>query len=404
VTIINADYILTCDENFKIFKNFAIAFDEEIKAIDELDILKQSYHDAKIINSKPNTILMPGLINIHTHLEFSANKTTLKYGDFIEWLNSVIKHRDELSSCCDESYIDDVLQDILKSGTTTIGAISSFGTDLSSCVKSPLNVIYFNEVLGSNPAAVDVLYGDFLERLNISRKHECDSFTPAISLHSPYSTHPILARKALGIAKDSNMIVSTHFMESDAEREWIDKGEGDFVEFFAPFSPNAKPVNSASDYIDLFKDQKILFTHATKASDKEIQKMNELGSITHSPISNRLLGNGRLDIDKVKLLTLGTDGLSSNSSLNMWDEMRASLMMHHDSDLNFLSTTLLKAATFNAAKIMGKDSGTLEIGYDSDIVAIELPDKIANIEDIAIHLILHTKNADKVFIKGKQQI
>ena len=402
MTIISADYILVCDSEFKVLQNCAICFDEVIKEIAPLEVLTSKYPDAKVIESEPNSVIMPGLINPHVHLEFSANSTTLRYGDFITWLNSVIEHRDELSSRCDEEYIDDVLKDMLQSGTTTIGAISSFGVDMNSCIKSPVNVVYFNEVLGSNPAAVDALYNDFLGRLYESMQNESKNFTPAISIHSPYSTHPILAKKALGVAKEKNMVVSTHFMESRAERDWLDHADGDFKEFFEKFAPNSKPVNNPMEYIELFKDQKVLFTHATTATKEELEFMDSIGFITHCPVSNRLLGNGRLEIEDIKNLTIGTDGLSSNNSLNMWDELRAALMMHFLADVNLLAKWLLISATSNAAKALDKNSGELTEGRDADMITIKLPDSLKNPEDIALFLILHTKTVDRVFIKGEE--
>ena len=402
--IIKADYLLLCDEEFQVLENCAICFEKEIIEIDSFDSLCKKYLEAEVTECKPNTLLMPGLLNLHTHLEFSSNKSTLTYGDFITWLKSVIEHRDELSSICDESYMDKTLEDMLKSGTTTIGAISSFGVDLNSCVKTPMNVLYFNEVLGSNPAAVDVLYDDFLSRLNESRKFESENFTPSISIHSPYSTHPILAKKALQIAQKSNMVVSTHFMESKAERDWLDKSSGDFKEFFDNFSPNLKPINTPSSYIELFKDVKTLFTHVTKADKDELQKMQEIGAITHCPVSNRLLGNGRLEIENIKNLTIATDGLSSNNSLSLWDELRAALMMHFVAEANKLAKTLIKSVTKNAAIAISEKRGVLKVGYDADIIAIKLPDTPKNLDTIALSLILHTKNVDKLYIKGKEII
>jgi cytosine/adenosine deaminase-related metal-dependent hydrolase len=404
LTIITADYILKCDEEFTILKDQAICFDEKIIDIASLEKLSETFPKAKIIRCKPNSVLLPGLINPHLHLEFSANKTTLKYGDFISWLNSVIEHREELSLKCQQECMDEALSDVLKSGTTTVGAVSSFGLDLPSCVKSPLNIIYFNEVLGSNPAAVDALYTDFLGRVEESKRFESESFTPAVSIHSPYSTHPILAKAALKFAKSCDMLVSTHFMESQAERDWLDDGSGDFKEFFKNFSPEAKPINEALSYLELFKEQNTLFTHATKATDKEFEMMNDLGVITHCPVSNRLLGNGKLDIKKVKNLTIATDGLSSNSSLSLWDEMRAGLMMHFDEDVNELAGRFLTAVTANGAKALKRDTGVLQKTKDADIISVSLSQKLENIEDIALFLILSVKNVDRLFIKGEEII
>ncbi len=402
MTIISADYLLVCDEVFTVLEKCAVCFEEEIKEVASLEVLISKYPDAKVIECEPYSVLMPGLINPHVHLEFSANKTTLQYGEFIAWLNSVIEHRDALSQKCDEACMDKVLDEMLQSGTTTIGAISSFGVDLNSCVKTPMNVVYFNEVLGSNPAAVDALYGDFLGRLEESRRCEDTNFTAAISIHSPYSTHPILAKKALEISKARDMVVSTHFMESQAERDWIDSGDGLFKSFFENFLPNAKPVNKGISYLELFKEQKVLFTHATKATDTELELMNSLGSITHCPVSNRLLGNGKLDINKVENLTLGTDGLSSNNSLNMWNEMRSAVMMHVEEEPNVLAKRLMLAATSNGAKALDKNSGMIKEGYDADMIVLSLPECVENLDAIALFLVLHTIESKKIFIKGKE--
>ncbi len=404
MTIISASYLLICDEKFEILEDMAIVFDEKIIEIASLKELVSKYPNAKVIECEPNSVLMPGLINTHIHLEFSTNKTTLSYGDFIGWLNSVIEHRDTLSAKCDEEYIDGVLKEMLTSGTTMIGAISSFGFDLNSCVKTPINVVYFNEVLGSNPVAVDALYGDFLARLDESKRYKSKNFTPAISIHSPYSTHPILVKKVLGISKNEDLLVSTHFMESEAERDWIDESEGDFKAFFENFAPNSKSINDSIDYLKLFEGQKALFTHAVNANDEELDLMNKIGTITHCAVSNRLLGAKRLNIQNIKNLTLATDGLSSNSSLSLWSEMRAALMLHFEYDPNDLARTLLLATTANAAKALDKKSGMLKKGYDSDIICLTLPDRVERIEELALFLILHTFKVKQLYIKGERQL
>ncbi len=399
MTILRADFIMTMNEKFDILQNSAVAFDDKIVAVGGERELRDRFSDALFIDAGENSVLMPGLVNPHVHLEFSANKTTLKYGDFITWLKSVISHREELIKKCSDECIFDALLNMLRSGTTTIGAISSFGADLKSCVQTPLNVIYFNEILGSNPAMVDALFSDFKSRLSESRKYSKKSFVPAVSIHSPYSTHPLLAKKVLDIAKSEKMIVSTHFMESRAEREWIDKAEGDFAAFFEEFLPGSKPVNDPISYIELFRGVHTLFTHAVYANEKELRLMQNIGYITHCPVSNRLLGNGILDIYKVRNLTIGTDGLSSNFSLNLWDEMRTALFMHANVDLYELSKKLLIGATKEGAKSLKRESGEIGKNFDADIIILKLPDK-ASKNDLALEVLLHTKEAKRVYIGG----
>ncbi|MFK5880841.1 MAG: metal-dependent hydrolase [Sulfurospirillum sp.] len=402
--IIKADFILTCRGDFKIIENGAICFDKKIIDIGKAKEIKNRYKDIKIIDYGKNTVLMPGLINPHVHLEFSANRTSLKYGNFIPWLNSVIKNREDILQNGGAKCIEAELKNMLHSGTTTLGEISSFGDDFEPCINTPQKVVYFNEILGSSPDAVDILFDNFKSRLHQSEDKRSEKFIPAISVHSPYSTHPILTKNVLDIARDQDYQVSTHFMESQAERKWLDSGSGDFVKFFNSFAPNTRPLNSALEYLELFHDTFALFTHCTKATKEELEKIKELnGFITHCPVSNRLLNSGRLEIEKIdkEMLNLATDGLSSNISLSLWDEMRGALMMHFKTDVDKLSKRLISMSTINAANALGLNNGVLEAGKDADILAVKLPNKLIG-DDLATQLILHTKKAEKIYINGEK--
>jgi len=403
--IISASYILTCNDKFEILTNSAVCFDKTILDIDKLENLSQKYPEAEVIELPKNSVLMPGLINTHVHLEFSSNKSSLKYGNFMTWLNSVIAKRDDLLSTCNDEVIEKQLKIMQKSGTTTFGAISSFGNDFDACYKTPQRVVFFTEILGSQPNSVDILFEDFKSRLRVTEDNENERLIPAIAIHSPYSTHPMLARNALDIARKKGYVVSTHFMESQAEREWIDSGKGEFNDFFNNFAPNSRPMSSANDYIDLFYGTKTLFTHCVQANKKELEEIKNIGgSVTHCPVSNRLLGIGRLEIENIDktMLNLGTDGLSSNISLNLWDEMRAALMMHFKGDLNKLAPLLIKMSTCNGAKALNLNCGEISKDKFADFIVCEVQDDLENIEDIALELILHTKFTKATYVAGEK--
>ena len=407
MTLITADFVLTCNEDFEIIEEGAVLFDQNILEVGKSEDLKAKHPTATVIETPKNSVILPGLINSHVHLEFSANQSMLRYGDFIPWLRSVIKHREELSALATTELITCKLQEMLKSGTTTLGAISSFGADLEACSQTPQRVVYFNEVLGSVPSAVDAMYGDFRGRLESSKEFTCNRFIPAVSVHSPYSTHPILAKKALQIAREEKCVVSTHFMESPAERTWVDEGSGDFETFFSAFNPHAKPMCSAMEYLDLFDQNRTLFTHGVQATNQELQAIaKQKATLTHCPVSNRLLGVGKLDIEAVQKhninLTLGTDGLSSNISLSLWDEMRSALMMHPELELSSLAKTLLQSVTCNASKALQLPCGVLEKERYSDLIVATLPQACEK-EDVALQLILHTHQTHLTFIDGEKQ-
>jgi len=400
--IINADFIYTPNG---FVQNQAVAFTETIKDIDTLDVLKAKYPDAEVIQTKEHSVLYPGFINTHVHLEFSANKTSLKYGAFMPWLDSVIEHREDLVGCCDNTVMMGECEAMLHSGITTFGAISSFGNELEVCEKTPQRVVFFNELIGSNAMYADMLYGDFMERVKASMSCDKDShITPAVAIHSPYSVHPIILQKAVGVAKQHQFPLSAHFLESQAEREWLEKGEGELKGFFEKFFNTSTPVTDIKEFMHAFDTYPTHFTHCVQATKDELDYLTQKGhSIAHCPRSNRYLGCGRLAIEDLDLpFSVATDGLSSNDSLSIFDELRAALLLHNDIPIQALSNTLLKAITSDAADILGLDCGKIETGKMADFAVVTLPETPKREEEIALWSILHTKEVTNVYIEGKQ--
>ncbi|MDQ1264185.1 MAG: aminodeoxyfutalosine deaminase [Campylobacterota bacterium] len=398
--IIVPNYILTPE---KLLSGMAVAFDKTIKHIAPLDELKKLFNDAEIIELEKNSLLMPGFINAHVHLEFSANKTKLSYGDFINWLYSVIENRENLILDCNSKCIKKTIEDMLDAGITTLGAISSHGMDFEACVNAPQNVIYFNELIGSQASMADLLFNNFLLRLNESKTVTREGFYPAIAIHSPYSVHPILIKKAIEIANSENLKLTAHFLESNAEREWLDNSSGDFKDFFQKLLKQDSSVTNVDDFLNYFKNNNTLFTHVVKANEEELSTLKNGGhTIIHCPISNRLLGNGALNLKKIEELgiawILATDGLSSNYKLDLFEEMKCALFMHSDIPLLDLAKKLILSATKNAAKALGLNTGEIEIGKNADMIVVDL--ECEPNEELAIHLILHRYNISKVYING----
>jgi len=401
MTIINPTY-LYLENSFK--ENLAVAFSDKIEAIDTIQNLQSTYPTATIHHAGRNSVLYPGFINTHVHLEFSANKTTLQYGNFMPWLDSVIENREDLVAKCDNKKMLQACEEMMVSGVTTFGAISSFGTELEVCMKTPQKVLFFNELIGSNATTADMLYNDFLERLDASKK--CGhGITPAVAIHSPYSVHPIVLKRAIHVARTENLPLSAHFLESQAEREWLESSRGEFLEFFQKFFSTSYAVTGIKEFIESFDNVPTHFVHAVQANSEEFDYLAEQGhSVAHCPRSNRLLGCGRLPIEELIKrdipFSIATDGLSSNNSLNIFDELRAGLMLHHLGELEKLANLLIKGVTLVPAKIFNLNSGEIAIGKDADFALIKLPDEIKKSESIALQTILHTNKVDVVYIDG----
>ena len=401
--ILLADYIYT-PEGFVHHK--AIAFTETIQDIDNIEVLQKKYPEAKIIKSEANSVIYPGFINTHVHLEFSANKTSLKYGSFMPWLDTVIEYRDELMGECNNDVMKKECNAMLKSGITTFGAISSFGNELEVCEKTPQRVVFFNELIGSNAMYADMLYGDFMERVKASQSCDKSSLiTPAVAIHSPYSVHPIILQKAVNVARKNKFPLSAHFLESQAEREWLERGEGELKGFFEKFFKTSTPVTNIKEFMYAFDTYPTHFTHCTQANKDELEYLAQKGhSIAHCPRSNRYLGCGRLALEELKRLnmpySIATDGLSSNDSLNIFDELRATLMLHHLAPMQQLANRLIRSITSDAADILGLNCGKIENGKLADFAVVTLKEKPKREDEIALWSILHTKEVAEVYIDG----
>ncbi len=402
-----ADY-LYLDGSF--VEGYGIAFDDTIRDIDEIGALIARYPESETIRCAPYSVVYPGFVNAHVHLEFSANKTTLRYGDFISWLYSVIANRDELKERCDESVMEAACDAMLRSGITAFGAISSFGIDLEVCRAAAQRVVYFNELIGSAAAYADALYADFLHRLEASQEDaQRYRITPAVAIHSPYAVHPVLLQRAVTLAREEGLPLSAHFLESQDERAWLERGEGGFKRFFKEFFNTETPVTDIDTFINAFSHYPTLFVHAVQANDAELARLENDGhAIAHCPRSNRYLGCGRLRIEKLEEMKMpyciATDGLSSNDSLNLFDELKAALMLHHRAPLPQFADRLIRAVTRDAAEALKLPCGRIEKGYAADFCIVTLPELPAHKEEIALHTILHVREANAVYIGGERYV
>ena len=402
MTILYPEYLYTSD-GYR--RDLAVAFDESVRAVDTPERLREHFPEARYLEAGERSILYPGFINVHVHLEYSANSCRLHYGDFMEWLHSVIRERDALVNEADDAIMEAACAEMLRSGITSFGAISSFGADLEVCRRVPQRVTYFNEMIGSNPATVDALYQDFLQRVDASRiDAETDRITPAVAIHAPHSVHPVAVRRAVALAREHGMPLSAHFLESPYERQWLEEAAGKFRDFFREYLKTERPVTGIDEFLSLFDETPTLFVHAVQTTEKERGRMAERGHfVAHCPRSNRLLGCGRYPIEDQRLpVALATDGLSSNWSLSLFDEMRAALMLHHRGPLEKLAERLIAAVTHDAARSIRSDAGRIQPEAPADFALIRLHQACERSEALALHTILHTQEAKNVWIAGEK--
>lgn len=398
--ILRAKWVLACDENFKILKDGAIVFDEKIIEVCAFASAARKYPQAEILDFSGD-IAMPAFINPHVHLEFSANKGTLRYGDFLDWLGSVIASRQQLDAAARGRLIAEQITAMMRSGVGTIGEISSFGGEAESCAKSGIRTVFFNEILGASKDATAENILKFKQRFERSKALASSLFIPAVSVHSPYSAHPQITEFATKLARENGLAISTHFMESSYERQWLRTGRGKFKAWLAKFDPAPAPFYSPQSFVAHFSGLRTLFTHCVWVDDFSIFDP-KLHSITHCARSNRLLSKKRLSFKKLLAsglnYNIATDGLSSNFSLSFLDELRANLMMHDELGLAELARALILGTTRNVADALGLSLGELKEGKLADIAVFEGIE--CDESQLPLQLILQSKNAKSLFIEG----
>ena len=250
----------------------------------------------------------------------------------------------------------------------------------------------------------DALFTDFLARLDASKSIKREGFYPAVAIHSPYSVHPILIKKAIDIVKNENLKLTAHFMESEAERNWLDNSDGDFKDFFENLLKQKYTVSDSKEFLEYFNGSNALLTHVVKANEDELQVLAQnKHTVIHCTIANRLLGNGVLDLNKLDEKNIrwivATDGLSSNYKLDLFEEMKIALFMQSDAPLLELANKLIRSVTIDAANALGINTGEIREGKNADMLVIDL-DKEPN-EELALHLILHKYNISSIYINGK---
>ncbi|MEH1010296.1 amidohydrolase family protein [Campylobacter concisus] len=122
-------------------------------------------------------MITPAFVNTHVHLEFSSNVSTLKYGDFIKWLGSIVDKGGELAKMDAKKAMSEAINSLLKSGVCTIGEISSFGSDLEILAASPLKVVLFSEILGSSEQMCEQNLQNFLAKFEKTKGYKSKNFT-----------------------------------------------------------------------------------------------------------------------------------------------------------------------------------------------------------------------------------
>lgn len=375
-----------------------------IKAVGRLDDLRKKY--SAPVNEFPGAVIMPGLVNAHTHLElthfpiwcFSAGLDSSD-GSYVDWIIRVIKVKRQAGFEALSLSLLEGLNLSLQNGTTMVGDILSERQLIPYYKNSKLSGRIYLEFLGQDQNR----YLPLIASLDQNIDSMPVNFLPGISPHSPFTVSQALLSSLLDAARFRKIPLTMHLSESEEEIAFFHDSSGRIAEELYPFVgweeflPEPSGITPAQwlDNAEALAPD-FLAVHGVQLSPVDISIIKGRGaSVVLAPRSNHRLGVGKapvnLLIEAGIPLALGTDSLASSDSLSLWDEMRFLL----DAFPGYFSPAdALNMSTIGGAKAIRRESeaGTLEAGKRADFVVMETGNKPVSgriyeqlIEDSRVH-------------------
>jgi cytosine/adenosine deaminase-related metal-dependent hydrolase len=325
--------------------------------------------------------LVPGLVNAHTHLEFSYLQQPLgNIGvPFVDWIRLVIAERGRGEHAPKED-ANRGLRECLAVGVTTIGDIKT------STLALDADVTHFHEVIAFSRARAESALNALVERLKAAAESGARA-THGISPHAPYTVSPKLMRLLVSQAQQHNLPMAMHLAESREEIEFLRDGTGPFrqlLEERSMWDADAIPRGSRPlDYLRLLADApRALVIHGTFLADDELKflaaRQERMSLVycprTHAhfyptvhspyPLSRALAAGVRV--------ALGTDSRASNQDLNLLRELQLTALAHPEID----AQQVLRMGTLSGAEALGRDAdvGSITAAKLANLVALPIPD------------------------------
>ena len=355
--------------------------------------------DYQVINAA-HQLVMPGLINMHTHAYMTVMRNYADDVDFDEWLfRRVMPVEDQLPS--EAAYWSSLLgcMEMIQTGSTSFVDMHMFqGQSPKAAQQAGMRGFIGRGLVGED------LYGDgysrFQEALEEKAAYESDLLKFILSPHAIYSCSEKLLAQVAEEAQKQKMLKQIHLSESEAEvQNAIDKY-------------GKTPVKYLSDLG--FLDQDTILAHCVKMRDDDMDiLLRHQANIVTNPASNAKLGNGFALINEMAAkglnICIGTDGTASNNTLNMFREMGLLSLIHKGIAQDSTAAPaqfVLHAATANAAKALsmeGKLGVIAEQAY-ADLIFIDLHATSLYPNTNIISSLCYSANGsevDSVMINGK---
>jgi 5-methylthioadenosine/S-adenosylhomocysteine deaminase len=338
-----------------------------------------AWEDDRIVEIAPGVterhfdeaMILPGLVNAHSHLEYAVYAG---FGDgrvFGDWLGVHIARKralvhDEMVAIARRGAADS-----LASGITTTADYSFSGASATAASELGLRATVYLEVFGSDPEETARQFEATRERVR-----ETDLVRVGISPHAPYTCSLEVYRWCLSLG----IPVGTHLAESAAEHEWLVLGAGPLA---ANPSVLVEPTGKrAVATLGEVLGPELLCAHCVHVDDDEILILAARDvPVAHCPRSNALLGCGAAPLAELRAagirIGLGTDSPASTPSFDAWEELRTAVYMSRAREQRpdaLEAEAALRLATLDAARAigLGEEVGSLTAGKKADLFVLSV--------------------------------
>ena len=362
--------VVTVDAAFRVIVNGALAIDgTDIVAVDTAENIGRQFRGRETIDTN-GQIVLPGLINTHTHAAMVLFRGLADDLALADWLNKYIFPAEAKSVSPEfvRSGTRLAALEMIQSGTTTFTDMYYFEEEVAEATKAAGLRGVLGQTIIQFPVADAKTPADALVRAEAFIKKFKDDplVTPAVAPHAMYTLDGPTLKAARELSRRYNVPTLIHLAETHDE---IQVAQERF---------KSSPVA----YLDSlgFLGPGVLGAHGVWVSDADIAllKARNVG-ISHNPESNMKLASGTAPVPAYLradvAIGLGTDGAASNNDLDMFEAMRVAALLHkHESvDPRALSArTALEMATIRGARALGMDKriGSLEPRKHADVVTV----------------------------------
>lgn len=366
--------------------------------IESIDSEPENFIADKIIKGTKKLVI-PGLINTHTHSYMSIFRNIADDLSFSDWLFGKISPlEDKLSS--DDMYWGAMLAciEMIKTGTTCFVDMNmSMESVIKAVTDSGLRAVLSRGLVGEGNNEGGRIRLE--ENLNALKYCKNDNISFLLGPHAPYTCDKEYLKIVKETAKEYNLGLTIHLSESLTEIENIKKQHG------------MSPIE-LMDSIGLF-DVPTIAAHCVHLSDNDISILAQKNvSVATNPKSNLKLANGIAPLVKMQNMgvniTIGTDSAASNNTLNMFSEMNYTSLLHkgisHSPTVISASDTL-SFATKNAALAIGnKQVGEIKEGLKADLTILDIDCPQFYPENNLVAALVYSANGsevDTVIVNGK---